>query len=53
VAEERAELAETLAGLETRLIRRLTVAFERSPESFLEEAEALGLVIRLKKELRE
>ena len=53
MAEERAELAETLAGLETRLIRRLTMVFERSPESFLEEAEALDLVIRLKKELRE
>ena len=53
MAEERAELAETLAGLETRLIRRLTVAFEPSPESFLEEAKALDLVIRLKKEFRE
>jgi len=50
---KKAELAETLAGLETRLIRRLAVAFARSPESFLEEAEALDLVIRLKRELRE
>lgn len=53
MAEERARLGETLAGLETRLIRRLAIAFERDPESFLWEADALDLVIRLKKALRE
>jgi hypothetical protein len=53
MAQEKAKLSEALADLETRLIRRLTVAYERSPESFLEEAEALDLVIRLNKELRD
>ncbi|MDG6966806.1 MAG: hypothetical protein JRN58_02675 [Nitrososphaerota archaeon] len=52
MAEERAGLAAALANLETRLVRRLSIAFERSPESFLEEAEALDLVIRLKKKLQ-
>ena len=51
MAEERAELAQKLAGLETRLIPRLKVALEQSPESFLEEAKHWTL-IRLKKELR-
>jgi hypothetical protein len=53
MAEEKSRLKETLAGLETRLIHRVIIAFERSPESFLEEADALELVIRLKKELSE
>jgi hypothetical protein len=51
MAQEKTKLAEALADLETRLIRRLAIAYERSPESFLEEAEALDLVIRLKREL--
>jgi hypothetical protein len=53
MAEEKSRLAETLAGLEARLIHRVVIAFEKSPESFLEEADALELVIRLKRELSE
>jgi hypothetical protein len=53
MAEEKSRLTDTLAGLETLLIHRVVIAFERSPESFLEEAHALELVIGLKKELSE
>lgn len=52
MAREKAKLVEALADLETRLIRRLAIAYERSPENFL-EAEALDLVIRLQRELAE
>jgi len=51
MAEERAELVATLTELEAQLIGRVTIASKRSPENFLEEAEALDLVIRLRKEL--
>lgn len=53
MAREKAKLVEALADLETRLIRRLAIAYERSPENFLDEAEALDLVIRLQRELAE
>lgn len=53
MAQEKAKLSEALSDLETRLIHRLAIAYERSPESFLDEADALDLVIRLKKALRE
>jgi hypothetical protein len=51
LAEERAALVATLADLETRLIRSVTIASKQSPETFLEEAEALDLIIRLRREL--
>ncbi len=51
MAEERAALVATLANLETQLVRSVTIAWRRSPETFLEEAEALDLVIRLRREL--
>jgi len=52
VAEEkRKELLATLAEIEANLIRRVTIASRQSPETFLEEAEALDLIIRLRREL--
>lgn len=51
MAEQRAALVATLADLETQLIRSVTIAWKRSPETFLEESEALDLIIRLRREL--
>ena len=45
------ELIATLAELEEQLVSRVTIAAKRSPETFLEEAEALDLIIRLRREL--
>lgn len=52
MAREKAKLVEALADLETRLIRRLAIAYERSPENFLDEAEALDLVIGCRESLQ-
>lgn len=52
MAEEREALVATLAALETVLIRSVDIAAERSPETFLEEAEALHLIISLRRELQ-
>jgi len=51
LAEERAALLATLEALETQLVRSVTIAWRRSPETFLEQAEALDLIIRLRREL--
>ena len=51
MAEARGALVATLTDLETQLVRSVLIAWRRSPETFLEEAEALDLIIRLKREL--
>jgi hypothetical protein len=54
VAEEkREELVAALADIEAVLIRSVAIAATRSPETFLEEAEALDLIIRLRRELQD
>ena len=49
--EEDKELLELLTSLETRLKRRVVKAPFRSPETLLEEIEALNVVMDLKKKL--
>jgi hypothetical protein len=52
LAEEEA-LQKILIDLEKTIKRRLIIAAKRSPETFLEEAEALELIIDLRKKLAE
>lgn len=52
MAEEEA-LQKILIELEKVIKKRLLVAVRRSPETFLEEAAALELVIDLRKKLAE
>ena len=53
MGENRERLLKILEGLEGSLESRAVVAFKRSPESFVEEARTLELVIDLRKKLNE
>ncbi|MGQ9469419.1 MAG: hypothetical protein ACUVTD_06300 [Nitrososphaerales archaeon] len=52
MAEEK-RLSQILERLERVIARRLVIAVERSPETFLEELSALESVIDLRKKLME
>jgi hypothetical protein len=52
MAEEKESVVATLTEIEAVLVRRVNIVARRSPESFLDEAEALDF-IRLRRELRE
>lgn len=51
MAKEREKLLKILQSLESTLLTRATIAFRRSPETFIEEAQTLELVIYLRKKL--
>jgi len=53
MGENRDRLLKILEGLESRLETRAVVVFRRSPESFVEEARTLELVIDLMRKLAE
>jgi len=53
MGENRERLLKILEGLEGSLESRAVVALKRSPESFVEEARTLELVIDLRKKLNE
>ena len=50
MAEEE-ELKATLSDLERSLTRRLLIVARRNPETFLEKAQALELIIDLERKL--